>query len=165
MKRYVSLFLFISAFTAAHGDSPPLAAAPDCRARYKAGDYAEALRVCSRLAEAGDANAPYYLGRMYERAEGVSKDLETALRWYRRAAEKGHAASQQRVAVAYALGLGGVQKDEAKAIEWLKRAAAAGDRRAQMQLAEGYQRGLLGLPHDEQLAQQWRERAEKSRRQ
>ena len=42
-------------------------------------------------AEQGDATAQYILGTKYRDGEGVSQDYGEAEKWYRRAAEQGHA--------------------------------------------------------------------------
>ncbi len=39
----------------------------------------------------GDAGAMFNLGVCYDNGEGVAKDLKEAVRWYRAAADKGHA--------------------------------------------------------------------------
>ena len=41
--------------------------------------------------ELGDAEAQYNLGVMYDNGQGVVKDKDEAVNWYRRAAEQGHA--------------------------------------------------------------------------
>lgn len=135
----------------------------ECRTHHEAKDYAKALKPCTRAGNAGDLEAQYIVGRLYEKGNGVSLDLKTAFKWYKRAADKGHASSARRVAAAYYWGLGGVSKDDEKAFEWFKRAAEGGDRRAQKQMAEAYRRGLGGLPKDEKLAREWAERAERGR--
>ena len=43
-----------------------------------------------RDAEQGDANAQYRLGKMYERADRMPKDISKALYWYGKAAEQNH---------------------------------------------------------------------------
>ena len=45
-------------------------------------------------AQRGDANAQYNLGWMYANGEGVPEDDTEAVKWYRLAAEKGHASAQ-----------------------------------------------------------------------
>lgn len=135
---------------------------PNCPSLYEAKEYPRAREVCASAAEAGDSQARYLLGRMYEEGDGVSKDPTAAVKWYRLAAEAGHATSQRRLAGAYALGRG-VEKDEKLGLYWIHEAAKNGDRRAQKQLALGYQWGIGGLPRDEKLARQWHERAEKNR--
>src|SRR5580658_9866114 len=54
-----------------------------------------------RLAEDNSAEAQFRLGQMYERAEGVIQNLPDAVQWYRLAAERGHAPSQNRLGLIY----------------------------------------------------------------
>lgn len=44
--------------------------------------------------ERGDARAQYLLGLMYEKGEGVEKDADEAMKWFRKAAELGYAEAQ-----------------------------------------------------------------------
>jgi TPR repeat protein len=46
--------------------------------------------VCQQAAATGDAEAQFYLGRLYEWEIGTPKDLTQALAWYRKAASQGH---------------------------------------------------------------------------
>ena len=50
------------------------------KAAYKQKDYATALRHWQPLAEQGDARAQLYLGQMYRRGKGVTKDNSEAAR-------------------------------------------------------------------------------------
>lgn len=43
-----------------------------------------------QLAEQGDADAQYKVGRMYEKGIGVTKDESMAWDWYQKAEEQGH---------------------------------------------------------------------------
>lgn len=43
------------------------------------------------LARQGDTNAQYDLGKLYEKGDGTSKNINSAKEWYRKAAAKGHA--------------------------------------------------------------------------
>jgi TPR repeat protein len=47
-----------------------------------------------RLAEQGDVLAQYNLGIVYDTGKGVPQDYTEAVRWYRLAAEQGHASAQ-----------------------------------------------------------------------
>jgi TPR repeat protein len=166
MNRFIFILLLIPAFALANGGAPQpkvTNSTQDCPSLYEAKEYARAREACVTTAEAGNSQARYLLGRMYEEGDGVTKDSATAVKWYRLAAESGHATSQRRLAGAYYKGLG-VQKDDAQALRWLQRAANNGDSRAQKQLAVGYEFGIGGLPRDAKLAQQWRERAAKDQR-
>ena len=46
--------------------------------------------------------AQYNLGVMYDQGDGVTEDHAEALRWYRLAAEQGHAEAQFNLGVMYA---------------------------------------------------------------
>jgi len=47
-------------------------------------------------AKQGNADAQFTLAVMYENGDGVPKDEKTAMKWYRLAAEKGHAEASER---------------------------------------------------------------------
>ncbi len=61
---------------------------------YHRGDYPTALRELRPLARQGDAIAQYNLGSMYGRGQGVPQDYAETVKWYRKAAEQGHATAQ-----------------------------------------------------------------------
>jgi TPR repeat protein len=88
------------------------------------GDYASAIRLWRRFANAGDGMSQYNLGQMYEVGQGVTRDLAEAAEWYRRAAESGVPPARLSLGVAYALGRG-VPQDLLQAHKWLSLAAAA----------------------------------------
>lgn len=48
-------------------------------------------------AEQGDAKAQYELGRCYNNAKGVEKNLEKAFYWFKKAAEQGLAKAQNNL--------------------------------------------------------------------
>ena len=56
-----------------------------------AGESLESLRV---RGEKGDAAAQNSLGTVYYEGRGVARDYAEAARWYRKAAEQGHASGQ-----------------------------------------------------------------------
>lgn len=58
-------------------------------------DYATALRELQPLAERGDPEAQYQLGRMYSFGWGVKEDKKEADRLYRLAASRGHPHARQ----------------------------------------------------------------------
>jgi TPR repeat protein len=75
----------------------------------------------------------YYLGFMYENAEGVTQDYKLAVKWYRKAAKQGHTGGQLYLGLMYGKGLG-VTQDEKKAVKWLRKAAKQGHAAAQSAL-------------------------------
>jgi TPR repeat protein len=50
-----------------------------------------------RSAEQGNAEAQYRLGVLYERGDGVAKDVAQAAAWYRRAADQGNTEADERL--------------------------------------------------------------------
>ncbi len=84
--------------------------AQDCGIRggyYVAADqanYETALRVWLPPADAGDAQAQYFVGQIYEKGLGQTPDSARAVSWYRRAAEQGHAPAQTALAMMYERG-------------------------------------------------------------
>lgn len=95
-----------------------------------AGKFDIALKTFVPLAETNNhAYAQYFLGRMYERGEGVEKDAKVAAKWYRKAAEKGVNDAQFRLATMYENGAG-VPKDLEYAYGWYSVAAHLGSNKA-----------------------------------
>jgi TPR repeat protein len=69
-----------------HSHSPFTGHCPDA---YESGDYATAFQKFKLLAEQGHTSIQYNLGQMYRDGEGVPVNGETAVKWYRLAAEQG----------------------------------------------------------------------------
>jgi hypothetical protein len=74
----------------------------------------DALTMLHSKARAGDANAQYDLGCIYEQGRYVAKDYAEAVKWYRLAAQQGLAVAQLSLSVMYSNGWG-VAKDEVEA--------------------------------------------------
>jgi uncharacterized protein len=89
-------------------------------------DYKTAFGWYLKSAEAGNAEAQYQLGKLYEKGQGVSsQDYLKAFDWYLVAAEKGNSKAQYALGVLYKQGWG-VEKNEKNARQWLQRAAEQG---------------------------------------
>ncbi|MBI4661709.1 MAG: SEL1-like repeat protein [Verrucomicrobia bacterium] len=67
----------------------------------------------------------YDTGLRHANGDGVKQDFTEAAKWYRLAAEAGHAAAQKNLGLLYASGKG-VPQDYAEAEKWLREAAAHG---------------------------------------
>jgi len=89
---------------------------------------------------AGHTDAQFNLGVCYANGDGVNKDAEQAVSWYRRAAESGHTGAQLNLGVCYVNG-DGVAKDAVQAVSWYQRAAESGDTDAQFCLGYHYANG------------------------
>ncbi len=93
--------------------------------------------------------AQFELANAYYTGKGVTKDIDQAVKWYRKVAAKGYVVAQHNLGVIY-----GVQEDYLKAAKWYRKAAEQGDVRAQNNLADLYMRGL-GFPIDKTEAIKW----------
>ena len=112
---------------------------------------AEEVRKRARArAEAGDADAQIFLGFWYA---NVSQDYTEAARWYRLAADQGHAAAQNRLGRMYTNGEG-VPENDTEAVRWFRLAADQGVAAAQFNLGLMYGRGE-GVPQDDVQAYVW----------
>jgi uncharacterized protein len=102
--------------------------AADCRVRggeYTEPDqanYATSLKVWLPQAEAGDAEAMYYVGQIYEKGLGTPPDYAKAAEWYRQAGEKGYGPAAVNLGSLYEQGLG-VEKNEVEALNWYRKSA------------------------------------------
>ena len=67
------------------------------------------------------------------RADGVPQNDSTAVEWYRKAADQGHASAQSKLGWMYAQGRG-VEQSDALAAEWYRKGAAQGEASAQNNL-------------------------------
>jgi len=126
------------------------------REAYERGDYATALREFLPLAREGNVWAQFYVGAMYDNDQGVPQDYAEAARWYRRAAEQGHADAQFNLAVIYYFYFQGQARDYAEAARWYRRAAEQGHAEAQAVLGLVYLFGH-GVSQDYVQAYMWLE--------
>ncbi len=124
MWRCVVTILFLVACTSGARPESVGAAQPleEAEFAYERGDYTQAARIFSPLAEQGIASAQYYLGLMHEQGRGVRQDHSVALMWFRKAAAQGYAGPQNNLGLIYERGRG-VRKDAVRALMWYSMAA------------------------------------------
>src|SRR5262249_34520322 len=113
------------------------------------GDYAVALKDVRPLAEQGNADAQFILGKMYLKGQGVPKDPEQANKWFRQAAAQGNADSQFFLGASYLL----PHKDIAEGVKWMRLSAEQGNQDAQLLLGKAYLQGEL--PREPVQADKW----------
>ncbi|MDH5300174.1 MAG: SPOR domain-containing protein [Gammaproteobacteria bacterium] len=116
-----------------------------------------AISLLEKSAAPGKAEAQYQLGRMYMTGDGVAKNTEKGLYYYRIAAEQGHREAQYALGVRYTLGEG-VANDDFEAHRWFKQAANEGHAKAQYNLALSYKHGL-GTAVQPEKADYWFKKA------
>ena len=116
-------------------------------------DYVTAANEYRPLAERGDPEAQYRIGRMYEFGNGYPQDKAQGIAWIRKAAAQGHADAEQELGVIYATG-DGVKQDNVQAVAWFRKAAEQGEATAQYNLGLMYAKGQ-GVPRDYAQAFDW----------
>ncbi len=157
--RFVSCctrLLWLVVGTASCGSS--LAGVNEGVAALQKADYATALKEFEPLAERGDSEAQYRLGRMYEFGRGVLTNMPQALTWLRKSAAQENASAQTELGAIYASGFGGVPQDDAQAVAWFQKAANQGNPTAQYNLGLMYAKGG-GVKQDFAQAVAWYRKA------
>lgn len=122
--------------------------------------FRQSFEETRRLAEHGDAEAQFDLGRAYDGGDIFShilQDSAEAAKWYLKAAEQGHVRAQWNLATLYHLGEG-VRQDYTEAFRWLRKAAEQGDADAQRAVGSAYEHGR-GVTQDYTEAVNWYRRA------
>ena len=103
----------------------------DGLAAFEAEQYEAALEILRPLAEAGNIEAAYAVGVIYDFGRGVNQDDMAAGIWYRIAAEQGMPEAQLGMAVLFDTGEG-ILQSVVEAFAWSAIAADQGLRRAEL---------------------------------
>jgi len=111
------------------------------------------LAALSKKALAGDTNAQLRMGLAFEFGQGVDRDVDKAMRWYRIAADRGDPVAQTDLGYLYETG-GTGPANPAEAAKWYLRAAVSGFARAQFNLGTLYLRGA-GVERNDEDAAHW----------
>ena len=123
MKKFLLPLCLVATMSAA---SPSLAIDYNTGLEaYKSGKYAVALQHWGSLASKGEPRAQYAIGLIYDKGKGVRQNKETAVNWYRKAAEGGLARAQYSMGMRYARGEG-VTQNLREALMWFRVAQANG---------------------------------------
>jgi TPR repeat protein len=113
-------------------------------------DHDEILKWYGKAADQGYAKAQFNLGRYYDRGQsqsgrfvpggatvwttvGIPSNPDEALKWYRKAAENGHAQAQYLMGKSYHSGKE-VPEDHVQAVKWWRKAAEQGHPESQFNL-------------------------------
>jgi TPR repeat protein len=111
-----------------------------------------------KAAAAGNAEAQYRLGTLYQTGRGLERDFTNALAWFRKAADQNHVGAIFNLGSMLEAGQGGPPDTKAAAACFL-RAAELGDAYAQYNLARRSEEGH-GVPRDLVQAWKWYELAD-----
>lgn len=122
-------------------------------AAFSAGDYETAMAECQSLADEGNVEAMFCVGRMYANGFGVPMNDEMALKWYGLAAGEGHPEALYNLALMHANGWGVAMNDVAAA-GFYRLAAGFGWIPAQAAMGYCYKHGA-GVEKDLVKAYMW----------
>lgn len=116
-------------------------------------DYAAAHAIYVSLANQNDAKACYNLGLMYQNGDGVTQNLDEAIKWYTQSADLGYKEAQ------YTLGALVFQRmtqniSYPQAVSYYEQAAKQGHVKSQLNLGMLYLRGEV-IAQDMPAAVQW----------
>jgi TPR repeat protein len=103
------------------------------------GHSATAYRAWIDLARAGNAQAQNNIGYLHEHGLGLSQSYQSAMEWYRKAADKNLPQAQYNIGTLYYYGYG-VERNAREAVRWFRQAA-------KQDLAEGLY--MLGVAYFE----------------
>jgi len=120
-------------------------------------DFAKALPLLQKAADAGDTDAMLNLGWLYANGNGGGQDFGKSREWYQKAADAGNTDAMLNLGWLYANGYGGFT-DFDKAREWYQKAADAGNTDAMLNLGELYANGDGG-GQDFGKAREWYQKA------
>lgn len=115
------------------------------------------LKEFRALAEQGDADGQYWLGRFYKDGIGVLQNYTEAMKWFHKAAKQGNDAAQFDIGLCYEEGKG-VDQDYIEAAKWFHKAAKQGNGAAQFNIGLYYERGK-GVNQDYIEAVKWYRKA------
>ncbi len=105
------------------------------------------------LAEQRIAEAVFLMGTAYDEGLGKTANIETAVQWYRRAADLAHGLARHNLGNVYFEGRGVVQNDSL-AVHWWTMAAEGGDAIPQLRLGTMYEEGR-GVARNLTEARRW----------
>jgi TPR repeat protein len=111
------------------------------------------IKALAAAAADGDGLAMANLGVCYQQGQGVERDLEQAVDWYRKGAEAGDGGAMAYLGVCYQQGQG-VERDLEQAVDWYRKGAEAGDGGAMAVLGFCYAQGQ-GVERDLEQAVDW----------
>jgi len=147
MLDLTKLLIFLGAMAWTVGVWGETNSLDDGIAAYQQGNGKTALAHLQPLARQGDAEAQYYLGRLYYYDNtGVPQSYRTAARWFERSARQGHAAAQYKIGGMYFSGRGVAQNDRLT-VKWWRLAAAQNHGETQNNLGALFANGR-GVPRN-----------------
>ena len=113
--------------------------------------YQKAIPLLLPLANSGDVNAQYYLGRCYEYG---NNDNTSARIWYIKAADNGNSDAMVKAAMFIAKRKGGGEKEPKRVMSYIQKAISAGNPDGKALLASYYLEGRKDIIKGIRLAKE-----------
>lgn len=123
---------------------------------YNQGDYATAFEKFSNLASEGEVTSQYNIGLMYEKGNGVKRNLAKAKYWYLKAANQNYSAAQRNLGQMYITGNFGVKQDYKKSLYWFEKAGDQGESYPLHMLGYQYFHGYGTIVDKSKALKYWR---------
>ena len=137
--RTVGLLLLILPISLSAFSQAPEQQAPPAPTIEQCGD----LSTCVKLAEGGNTQAQYLVGRWYQYRDTSKEHFKEAAKWYRLAADSGHREAQYLLANLYLFGQG-VPGSYSLYVEWLEKSANNSYPNAEYLLGDHYAKSAYG---------------------
>lgn len=147
MKRIVLLFLFSYALSF-------------CPVTFSADEnaFTESFKTNRHLAETGDAEGQYQLGKHYDYGWGVERDAVEAAKWYEKSAIQGHIEAQHALGLLNTHAGNYIFANPEESVKWFRAAAEQGHPSSQHFLGDAYSEGK-GVVRNYSEAAKWYEKA------
>ena len=123
LKNLLLLLLLLTPYTVSQAADDIVA---EARKLIASGESKQAFLMLKPQAKQGVAGAQYVLGQMYIDGNGVTKNPDAALKWFKLAAEQNHLGAANTLGKMYASGLD-VPQDDKEATKWFTLAAQIAD--------------------------------------
>ena len=126
-----------------------------CRARSVPNGSKEDTERLRKWVKKGKAWAMSMLAQMYRDGIGVKQSDKKTIKFYKKAAKRGHATAQYNLGIFYEKGLHGVTQSSKRAFEYWTLAANQGYVEAQTNLGAMYATGGDGIETSYLKAREW----------
>ena len=117
------------------------------------------FQIFPEAAEKGHCDAMFHVAYSYEMGEGIERDLDNAIKWYRESANGGNSAAQTNLARMLIDNGGSVDE----AFKLLQQASENGQVEAQLYLAGGHYQGWFGKNSNQNIGLELLRKAAKNR--
>jgi TPR repeat protein len=121
-------------------------------------DMNEIVKRYAEMAENGDAEAQFNLGKCYAKGKGVAMDKEEAFKWVLKAAEQGLAEAQFNIG--YYFSTSRIKEEQPESVKWHLKAAEQNYGPSLYALGISYEIGF-GVAKDEEESKKWYDLAKK----